>query len=168
MIGSEGETHTRRVLVALDDDEVSTRVGEFVNDFFADADDVEILTLNVSPIPTPWMADATYGAVAPFAWPGMAPLATASEGPAGAGIENERQAAFEAAERVVAKSGIEDDQMMVEFGDPVAVISQTAADYDIDLIVVGTTGRGWWGRLVHGSVSDEVVRQAHRPVLVVP
>lgn len=42
-----------------------------------------------------------------------------------------------------------------------------AADHDIDLIVMGTHGRRGVRRLLLGSVAEEVVRRADRPVLTV-
>lgn len=41
-----------------------------------------------------------------------------------------------------------------------------AEELDVDLIVVGTRGRGVIGRALMGSVSDSVVRHAHCPVVV--
>jgi nucleotide-binding universal stress UspA family protein len=47
------------------------------------------------------------------------------------------------------------------------VIVETAKDWNADLIVVGSHGRGFWGRVMIGSVSDSVVHNAHCSVLVV-
>jgi nucleotide-binding universal stress UspA family protein len=52
-------------------------------------------------------------------------------------------------------------------GDPADSIIEAAAAEDADLVVVGSRGRAKVGRLLLGSVSDEVVRTAGRPVLVV-
>ena len=51
-------------------------------------------------------------------------------------------------------------------GSPDQQIIETAKDWGADLIVVGSHGRGFWGRLL-GSVSDGVVHHAHCSVLVV-
>jgi nucleotide-binding universal stress UspA family protein len=61
--------------------------------------------------------------------------------------------------------------------DPVTVVraARTAAidiveyarEHDIDLIVMGTHGRGAWGHLLMGSVAERVVRSAPCPVLTV-
>lgn len=56
---------------------------------------------------------------------------------------------------------------MVEMGDPADVVLRTAAAEDVSLIVLGATGKGHLAELVLGSVSDEVIRKSHRPVLVV-
>ncbi len=47
------------------------------------------------------------------------------------------------------------------------VIIEKAKDWDADLIVVGSHGRGFWGRTLIGSVSDSVIHQAPCSVLVV-
>lgn len=51
-------------------------------------------------------------------------------------------------------------------GSPVQQIVETAREANVDLIVVGSHGRGFWGRLL-GSVSDGVVHHAPCSVLVV-
>src|SRR4029079_14262815 len=52
-------------------------------------------------------------------------------------------------------------------GDAATVILDTAAEQNIDLIALASTGRGALGRLTLGSVADRVVRTADRTVLVV-
>ena len=38
----------------------------------------------------------------------------------------------------------------------------------MDVIVIGHEDRSWFSRMVEGSVSKEVIRESHIPVLVVP
>ena len=52
------------------------------------------------------------------------------------------------------------------FGHPVSIL-EYAKGHDIDLIVVGTHGRGMLPHLMMGSVAENVVRQAKCPVLTV-
>lgn len=52
-------------------------------------------------------------------------------------------------------------------GDPGESIIEAARSEHVDLIVVGSHGRGAVGRFLIGSVSDHVVRNASCPVLVV-
>mgnify|MGYP005854281569 CR=1 FL=1 len=52
-------------------------------------------------------------------------------------------------------------------GDPAEEIVAYATDHDIDLIAMGTHGRGSFERLLVGSVTDNVVRAATVPVLTV-
>jgi nucleotide-binding universal stress UspA family protein len=60
--------------------------------------------------------------------------------------------------------------VVVEFlvweGDPGEAIVEAAGSEQVDLVVVGSHGRGSMGRLLIGSVSDHVVRHAPCPVLV--
>lgn len=51
-------------------------------------------------------------------------------------------------------------------GFPKKTIIEEAEDWKADLIVVGSHGRGFWGRVFLGSVSDAVVRHAPCSVFV--
>lgn len=55
----------------------------------------------------------------------------------------------------------------VRFGHPGRRIADVVADYDIDLIVMATRGRSGLGRVVLGSVAEDVLRAATTPVLLV-
>ncbi|MEZ5346814.1 MAG: universal stress protein [Pyrinomonadaceae bacterium] len=46
-------------------------------------------------------------------------------------------------------------------------IVEAAESWDADLIVVGSHGRGFWGRVMLGSISDSLVHHAPCSVLVV-
>jgi nucleotide-binding universal stress UspA family protein len=52
-------------------------------------------------------------------------------------------------------------------GDPAGVILHLAREAPADLIVLGTHGRTGLGRLLMGSVAEQVVRRAPCPVLTV-
>jgi nucleotide-binding universal stress UspA family protein len=52
-------------------------------------------------------------------------------------------------------------------GDPAEAIVEAAEAEGADLIVIGNRGHSGVGRALIGSVSDEVVRNAHCPVIVV-
>lgn len=51
-------------------------------------------------------------------------------------------------------------------GDPTRTILQTAEELKVDLLVLGTHGRRGIKRLLAGSVSESVMREAHCPVVV--
>lgn len=53
-----------------------------------------------------------------------------------------------------------------DVGDPVTEILAAADEHEASLIVLGTHGRGWLSRLFQPSVSDAVLEQASRPVIV--
>ncbi len=63
--------------------------------------------------------------------------------------------------------GIETD-VVVQIGPPTALILECAATEHADLIVMGTHGVSGFERLVLGSVTEKVLRQAGCPVLTVP
>jgi len=58
-------------------------------------------------------------------------------------------------------------EFVVRAGVPAAEIVHYAEDTDIDLIVMGTHGRGFVGHFMMGSVAERVVRTAPCPVLTV-
>jgi nucleotide-binding universal stress UspA family protein len=55
----------------------------------------------------------------------------------------------------------------IEVGDVSGTICKVADELKVDVIVVGSHGRGAIERLLLGSVSDQVVRHAPCPVLVI-
>lgn len=63
-------------------------------------------------------------------------------------------------------AGIEVERR-VEVGDVAAAIVDVAAETGADVVVLGSHGRGFLGRVLLGSVSEHVVRHAPCPVLVV-
>jgi nucleotide-binding universal stress UspA family protein len=54
----------------------------------------------------------------------------------------------------------------VRGGTPSEVILQCAADYDADVIVIGTHQRRGFEKLLLGSVGEKVLREAHCPVFI--
>jgi glycine betaine transporter len=55
----------------------------------------------------------------------------------------------------------------IAHGYPSQEIVKYAREHKVDLIVMGTHGRGPIGHLLLGSVAENVVRRAHCPVLTV-
>ncbi|MCH8828162.1 MAG: universal stress protein [Planctomycetes bacterium] len=58
-------------------------------------------------------------------------------------------------------------EVRVVVGKPFAEIVRMAREEDVDLIVLGTHGRGAIGHMLLGSVAERVVRKAPCPVLTV-
>lgn len=56
----------------------------------------------------------------------------------------------------------------IELGRPAHQILEYVTDHDLDLIVMGTRGRGGLPRRLLGSVTDYVVTHADVPIHVVP
>jgi nucleotide-binding universal stress UspA family protein len=64
-------------------------------------------------------------------------------------------------------SGPQTRPAVMTSGSPAYAIVDYAREYDIDLIVMGTHGRGALAQLMMGSVAERVVRIAPCPVLTV-
>jgi type IV pilus assembly protein PilB len=58
-----------------------------------------------------------------------------------------------------------DHEFRVLHGDPTAEIVRLATDEQVDLIVMATSGRSGWRRMLMGSVAESVMRDAPCPVL---
>ena len=56
---------------------------------------------------------------------------------------------------------------VIREGSPAKVILEVARDEDIDLIVMGSSGKSGFDRFIMGSVADKVVNSAKCAVLVV-
>lgn len=70
------------------------------------------------------------------------------------------------AEQIAANVGELNITAAAVSGKPSAVIVEEATEWNADLIIVGSHGRGFWGRML-GSVSNGVVNHAPCSVLVV-
>jgi nucleotide-binding universal stress UspA family protein len=111
---------------------------------------LHIVHVLLDPLTQPWGADA-YGINLPNLLAEM------------------RRDASRALETVVSvtKNTVEDVRSGVLVGSPAAEIVRYATAEGVDLIVVGTHGRGPVPRAFLGSVADRVVREAPCPVLTV-
>ena len=65
------------------------------------------------------------------------------------------------------KEGLKATALLVH-GPTVEIILKEASDLDVDIIVVGSHGRGAVYQLLVGSVSEGILRKSRRPVLIVP
>lgn len=83
------------------------------------------------------------------------------------------QRSYEAyAERLVQEvramiSSLRRTETVVLHGPPAEALASAAETGDVDLVVVGSRGRGVLARTLLGSVSDRLAHVCHRPVLVV-
>ena len=55
----------------------------------------------------------------------------------------------------------------VSLGAPDETLIKAAKEWSADLIVIGSHGRGFWGRMLLGSITDSLVHHAPCSVLVV-
>ncbi len=65
------------------------------------------------------------------------------------------------------KAGVEATALLVH-GKTLDVILKEAADLDVDMIAVGSHGRGAMYQLLVGSISEDVLHRSRLPVLVIP
>jgi nucleotide-binding universal stress UspA family protein len=168
--GEERPSGALRVLVAVDDSDTSVRAARTAHQLFGDT--AAYFVINVGAGQRLWAGD-------PMTWGVAYPLASVEVGivamPVRAGTMYESglpsavdQAQAEA-RSVSAAAELPTDSVAVgSTGDPAEQIRQVADDESIDVIVVGWGDGGWWRHMIEPSVSKAVVRQADRPVLVVP
>ena len=69
-------------------------------------------------------------------------------------------------EKIATAAGMEVETRVLK-GHPAEKIVTFAEDNDIDMIIMGSLGKGGYERAVLGSVSDKVIRHVKIPVLVV-
>ena len=81
-------------------------------------------------------------------------------------FHNEHRQIQEIANRL-RKAGLEATALLVH-GATVETILKEASDLDVDMIVVGTHGRGAMYQLLLGSVSKGILHKSRYPVLVIP
>ena len=81
-------------------------------------------------------------------------------------IERRRGIALDEAAALARNHGVPVSFEVVA-GDPAGEIVTYADNHDVDVIVVGSRGRGSIASALLGSVSQAVLHDAHRPVLVV-
>lgn len=145
----------KKILVAVDESEASRRAVDFVEAFF-DGDDVSLTAVNVASAPVAWLPATPYGAIIPWPYsPDHDPMGEAY-------VQKEASARAVASREAPTGADVE-----VVFGEEVAAISAAAEDVNADLIVVGSSNKGFLQRVFAGSVSEDLAREAPRPVLVV-
>jgi nucleotide-binding universal stress UspA family protein len=79
--------------------------------------------------------------------------------------EDGSRAAADAALEEAHRAGVEAEAAILE-GVPAHAIVELARERDVDLIVLGSRGRGAFAGALLGSVSRAVARDADRPVLI--
>ncbi|MBM9537926.1 universal stress protein [Desulfobulbus alkaliphilus] len=64
--------------------------------------------------------------------------------------------------------GVSEVDIEIRHGEPYVEITRVARDNNIHLVVMGTQGRGFLGKIILGSVSLNVARTSEVPVLLIP
>ena len=83
-----------------------------------------------------------------------------------AGFEEEGKRLVEEVAAAAEAAGVSCETTVIH-GSPAEVITDYAAEHDIDLVVMGTHGRHGVQRILLGSVTERVVRTSTVPVLTV-
>jgi nucleotide-binding universal stress UspA family protein len=98
----------------------------------------------------------------------LAQFPPVSEGyfPPNLGELQEKQARIQC-EQVLASVGLSQAQVLLLHGKPSLEIIQAAREEDVDLVILGTHGRGAVAHMLLGSIAEKVVRTAPCPVLTV-
>lgn len=135
-----------RVLVAMDDSELSERALRYALDAHPDAD---VTVLHVVGEPSGMMGAAT----------GIA-LADDSEGR----VQELSEDVFERAGKIASEHGVAVD-VETEVGSPASRIVERAEDFDV--VVIGTHSGSLADRLLVGNVAKSVFQNAPVPVTVV-
>lgn len=81
-------------------------------------------------------------------------------------FEREGHEAASYIENLAKPYGVEVESRVLK-GDPAEKILNFAEDNNVDMIIVGSFGKGRYERLVIGSVSEKIVRHSKVPVMVV-
>jgi nucleotide-binding universal stress UspA family protein len=81
-------------------------------------------------------------------------------------FHNEHRQIQQIADRL-RKSGLDATALLMQ-GATVDVIMKEASKLDIDTIIVGSHGHGAMHQLLVGSVSEGIIHNSERPVLVIP
>jgi nucleotide-binding universal stress UspA family protein len=65
-------------------------------------------------------------------------------------------------------SGLDVDAQLLFGNNPARELLRLAKEREVDAIVMGSHGRGGFGRMILGSVSQRVIHDATVPVIIVP
>lgn len=164
-----------RVLIAADDSDTSVTAARSARALFGD--EAEYLVVNVAEQGLlPWGDDSMlWGSAYPMAIPaipGGPPLIVrpdATTPPVRDVHEADTPVAVaeRQAERVADAAGLGGATTIGEVGEASHAILEAADRHGADVIVVGSHERGWFSRLLSGSVASSVTKRAAVPVLVV-
>ncbi|WP_407357360.1 universal stress protein [Methanolobus sp. WCC5] len=83
-------------------------------------------------------------------------------------LRDEGKKATEYVAGVGKEAGVEVETVVIDDKTPADGIVDFATENDMDLIVMGTLGITGLSHILLGSVAENVVRHAKRPVLVIP
>lgn len=151
------------VLLALDETDESISAARRARRLFGP--DATYLAVNVAEQLPMWTTGPmVWGGVYPYPYPAPYPLVDEEVAElAGQAVVDD---AREVAKALADEAGVHDASAVGEVGDATDAILDAAEAHHADVIVVGSTHKSWWRRLVEGSVSTELARRSHVPILI--
>jgi nucleotide-binding universal stress UspA family protein len=148
------------VLVALDH-ESADRIGAFMHGFFGPFE-VEVIAVSIARAPSPWIPPG-------IGWGGIYPWGSALGSQlTEQAMTDQADDAVTDADRLIDDSDLDENDRVVELGDPAELILTTAETHHVDLIVLGASDSGLLQRILQPSVASAVARRSTVPVLLVP
>ena len=81
--------------------------------------------------------------------------------------EKQTKELFSKLDDTAKKNSIPIDSKIIESGNPVKSLTSFAKSKNIDLIVIGSSGRGKFDKVLLGSVSNGVMQKAKCPVMII-
>ncbi len=144
-----------KILLATDGSDFSLTAARKIGEMVAIDPGSEILIVSVSEVVAPvtrFAAADEYLALA----------RKASSGAASAAAEETHKQVL----RSLNDREVKIETRIIE-GNPKSVIVDEAKHWEADLVVTGSHGRGFWGRMLIGSVSDAIVKHSPCSVLVI-
>jgi nucleotide-binding universal stress UspA family protein len=147
-----------KVLIAADETDGALRCAATAERLFPGA---EFFVVHVGDDPA--TSAVSWGAAFPVAMPMMLYPPVAQMSAPDEVVHDARDRAAEVAEL----AHLDDAGSIGTLGDTAEATLRAARTHDVDVVVVGSHERSWFARLINGSVTNDVVKQAHRPILVV-
>ncbi len=81
--------------------------------------------------------------------------------------KNQTKELFSKLDDIAKKKSIPVDSKIIESGNPVKAILSFVKSKNIDLIIIGSSGKGKFDKVLLGSVSNGVMQKAKCPVLII-
>jgi nucleotide-binding universal stress UspA family protein len=147
-----------KILIAADDTERAVRCAPAAHQLFGDG---AYFVIHVADDPA--TSVMRWGSAVPVAMPLMLYSPAADVGDVWDAVHEAEDHAAQVAHRAL----LDEADPIGTTGDAVVAILRAAREHDVDVIVVGNHEHNWLSRLITGSVKNEILRKACRPVIVV-
>jgi nucleotide-binding universal stress UspA family protein len=156
------------VVIAVDETDASVRAIHVARRLFGD--DARYVVVHVAdemPV-TPVVPMGTGTGVGTPMWSVGDVIHPVGSGDAGGMDVDAVELAESVARRVAAAGDLVRSEAVGALGDPAEAILGLARHRDAEVVVIGAHRHGWFTRTFGSSVADDLRKQAHVPVLLVP